>query len=1503
MKIVNLIDFFSKLFGQFVKKSFFALSQELGVLMRLPEEELIEKIKTPYVPKTNSLFSSVFNILNFIRGIDEVIIYDLALGIAAFNRCPADLPLGSELYPEQIQAAMVLTQPAVLQMDTGEGKTYAVLPAAFALARKYGRVYVVCANSYLSFRDAGRTKSYWDYVGLSISFCGKATNRDDPKWEADIIYTTLDVLAFKSLNDDLHKSNYDTKIRHDVIIIDEIDAVLLGSNQSYSVINSVKSSVYDWPQALEYAKKMNNLEHISIDWSNNTAQLTIDGIAYLRSFLNDEHMSQNVFARMRKAVEISYVALNMQENHEYIIKSGHIVAVDQLTGELQYGKRYDWIIPLSILIGVHVPASRINLHEITTKTLVNQFKHLSGMSGTAQEDMAEYLFSYRLPIAIIPPRKERADGTEDDSIYLTKRDAMMALCSHTAEAIEQRRPILIGTQNIADAINVHHMLIQHLRDVEQYTDDVNINLITGNDLSNIASIYENGGNCGSVIIATQIAGRGVDIRLSDEARANGGIALFGLERALGTRQDKQFLGRVGRQGDPYSAKFYLSFEGDLIRKFGGDRMRQFMGTIGMVENEPIYHPFISKSIRSAQERYREIEFSGRINNYLIDRSENKIWLSYRKLLNSLNDAKGLSNDLSETYLTELALSFIAARLKNLIQDFMGAKQSEKLIEEILKNLPAVKKDDLVSASLEGRKAELVCEGFAKVLTSKIIKKNDEAQLQMAKYQSIYQFELDIFIAYTYAINRKKDNIYESSNPELQEESDVSCKELFTPICNKRFDDDVPFLDDDVIYIKKFTNFFSNHYDLISWDLFIDVISWFEQNYEYISHVYLELYPIYERNQYKIVYWSIISAFIKFNDQKEELRQRLITKELPANEFHVLYAKGIEDSWKAIEGELPTNIIESLLSERQLLDELFIWEDNQEEANETPVSDTFDIEWERLTGKPEQRPIKTKRFVEYINEYIIVIIHRLEFTEKFSIDRLRIILEEFLNKYPIENMQTSEGILKAFEVWRLHEEVMSVPQELRKFHFKLIRDFTCFLSEKNIIGKLPSFKHYFSSVKNNFIQSLKDFNNIIALGHTLIFSVIFIILSVYGHWLPPINLSFPGFELIDEAFFFGLLEKGIITAPIFVLLLLNRLHAPILYLLTSIITAFGYAFFTLMPISFLDYLYFIFITIMLSMIYYFLVGQMKKIELFSNIPPISSLWIIICFAVLLLPRLYSIGVIPAIVIFSLTLYYLFVHEKLSRQRLTLQSIQVENNISLSSHEIIAERYLHGYSKSTPHIMGLIFSCTLYISFGRIINNSGIVFSIALLSYLLVMVIIIIRRLILRFPLDDVVKKIIISGLEIINKGVVENNPIKYIRKSRLILILKEISIQFLFFFVSSFLLRNYTVPTTTIPLCFVVAPISILFSEHCKLFFGKFSNYFLFQRTITTNSFEFEDVKPQNRTIKERSIGQKIIHFLNPISSLKKLVMFLWFCLGIMVTIVNGIDAFDTITNFIKGLFK
>jgi preprotein translocase subunit SecA len=591
----------------------------------------------------------------------------IAVAIEAFKRAPADLPSGSALYPQQIQAAISLTRHCLIQMDTGEGKTYALLPAAFALACEYHRVYIVCANEYLAWRDAHRTRTFWEFAGLQHSLC---LGLDTDDWSSRVIYTTLTNLIFRHMSNLSSTEEPSTPISFGAILLDEADAILLDQgSQTFALIQHIKAEAFDWSFALDYAQTLVEGEEIETDYSNLTANLTITGETRLRETLSRNTFQDSTYLLTRFAVELAYVAIKVAaEDRDYIIEDDRIYAVDPITGKVLRDRSPQWMIPLEIRKNFSPRAESITTDEITTLTFLGKFQHLAGLSGTIVDDALDYLFIYFLPTLVIKPRRKRHQGVEPDLIYRTKAEAWEALCEEVLEAYRARRPVLIGTQNIADAEKIYRMLSDCL------PPSVRLSLLTGKNDHEVAQIFEHSGEVGSVVVATQLAGRGVDIRLSEAARQNGGLVLLCLGHSLTIRLDKQFLGRAGRQGDPFTARFICSLQDELLRQFAGEKIDKMMQMLGMEHGVAIESPMVSRRIAAAQNDYRRSTFWRNQQQSLLNATSSEIrksletWFEYLQLPNSDDAPKA---NCSQEFLEWV----VDLYLENLLADVLSTRKS------------------------------------------------------------------------------------------------------------------------------------------------------------------------------------------------------------------------------------------------------------------------------------------------------------------------------------------------------------------------------------------------------------------------------------------------------------------------------------------------------------------------------------------------------------------------------------------------------------------------------------------------------------------------------------------------------------------------------------------------------------------------------------------------------------------------------------------------------------
>lgn len=697
-----------------------------------------------YEIESKSFIEKLIKIINLIIFKNKINALDanlIALGSESFRRSPADLEEGSFLYVEQLRAAVSLTQNCLIQMDTGEGKTYAILPSAFTLACKYNRVYIICANDYLAERDAKRTKKYWDFVGLTVGLA-ILNATDEQNWERRIIYTTLSSLIFKYLKDEIGVFKPKFPITFSAIIIDEADAILLDQAwQDHSLINHVNSNIFDWSFAIENAKRLNRDEHITVNYYNNQASLTLDGQSFLYNIFKKNSIDISKYHLYRYATEVAYIALFLvEEGKDYVVKNHKIHPFDKIKGEIQYDQTRNWLIPLEIMNGYQSRPEIITLHRIPANVFIKKFDHISGLSGTLKEDSLEYLFSYWLPIIIIPPRKRKYNGLQSDKIYKTKNEVFRNLSKHIKEtALRGNRPILVGAQNINEIHKLYNILIS----IPELKENTKIYCIIGKEDENLANIFLHGGEIGSIIIATQLSGRGVDIRLTKEAKRNGGLALFGIERSDQIRHDIQFLGRAGRQGDPFSAVFYLSLEDDLLIKFGGERIKKIMDSLGMEEDEIIEHSLISKAIASAQRKIKLHNFYKRRSSDYIEASlisiynSIKIWFTY---LQTSDDDKN-DEHISNSFLYWIIDDFLSRNLFSLIKKELKHNDAKNIVIRLKESLCYEFNKELLY-EIDGKHKEYVINFLRKYLADILKEINDRTNKRIEKVSTIIDSYID-----------------------------------------------------------------------------------------------------------------------------------------------------------------------------------------------------------------------------------------------------------------------------------------------------------------------------------------------------------------------------------------------------------------------------------------------------------------------------------------------------------------------------------------------------------------------------------------------------------------------------------------------------------------------------------------------------------------------------------------------------------------------------------------
>jgi preprotein translocase subunit SecA len=595
------------------------------------------------------------------REIGEADSHALALAAEAFRRFPPTrLSAGTSLYRQQLTTALHLMRGSLVQMDTGEGKTFAIAAAAFALLRIHPRVYVVTANPYLAIRDAARTAPYWEGCGASV---GRALPSSfnatvDSDWEADVVYTTLDALVFRSLEED--EGDTTSTLVWSAVLLDEADEILLEQAPQVRRITRYSSpSIKDWSPPLEIAGTLEeadvSVDQITIPFTN----LTHSGEQKVEQLAGS--LAENVVDRLQLMhdVELAYTALRLvREGHHFDVKDGVIVTINPTTGFHTLGVHHPWVGPLARLRGLREEPRLTVLHTSDGMSVLRRFGHVAGTSGTIVDEAIEYLMLLSLPPALVRPRTPRRNGLEED-LMASSESAAHAWVVKQVQAEGAKRPMLIVTDATPEAV----ALAARIEGAK--VAGVTVSAVSGETIAE-QEVFETAGQSGVTIVSTRAAGRGVDIALTPEARARGGAILISMGHAIEPRLDRQLLGRVGRQGDPYNARFVFHPETALIRTMGTNRQLGAIADKLMQADDPISAGMLTRQIRKGQRRIRIARlgtFAGMVTSGLAEREVYETLRSWRREL--LSGPPAQVGALSDSFIAFLAERHVSTRYPGL----------------------------------------------------------------------------------------------------------------------------------------------------------------------------------------------------------------------------------------------------------------------------------------------------------------------------------------------------------------------------------------------------------------------------------------------------------------------------------------------------------------------------------------------------------------------------------------------------------------------------------------------------------------------------------------------------------------------------------------------------------------------------------------------------------------------------------------------------------------------
>src|SRR5690625_1858962 len=509
----------------------------------------------------------------------------------------------------QIMGSVVMNEGNIAEMKTGEGKTLASALPAYLNALTEKGVHIITVNEYLAERDANDMRPLYDALDLTVGYNTNGVSSEEKReaYECDITYGTNNEFGFDYLRDNmvLYKEQMVQRPLN-FAIIDEVDSVLIDEARTPLIISgSAEKSANLYEQANTFVKTLNKDEDFTYDEKSKGVQLIESGINKAENFFKIDNLFDLENVTLTHHINQALRAnVSMQRDTDYVIEEESVVIVDQFTGRLMKGRRYSDGLHQAIEAkeGMKIQNESMTLASITFQNFFRMYNKLAGMTGTAKTEEEEFRNIYNMDVIAIPTNKPIVRDDRADMIYKTMEGKFKAVVDNIKERNEAGQPVLVGTV----AVETSEVISQLLKKA-----GVKHDVLNAKNHYREAEIIENAGQKGSVTIATNMAGRGTDIKLGEGVIELGGLAVLGTERHESRRIDNQLRGRAGRQGDPGMSQFFLSMEDELMRRFGSDNLKNMMERLGMDDDQPIESKMVSRAVESAQKRVEGNNFDAR----------------------------------------------------------------------------------------------------------------------------------------------------------------------------------------------------------------------------------------------------------------------------------------------------------------------------------------------------------------------------------------------------------------------------------------------------------------------------------------------------------------------------------------------------------------------------------------------------------------------------------------------------------------------------------------------------------------------------------------------------------------------------------------------------------------------------------------------------------------------------------------------------------------------------
>jgi len=694
----------------------------------------INALEPNYASLSDEALKDAFNALKVSVLSEEKSLDDVLVESFAITREVGKRVLNMRHFDVQLVGGMALHEGRIAEMKTGEGKTLVATLAVVLNAMNAKGVHVVTVNDYLASRDASEMSALYGFLGFTTGTILETEYDPAVKREqylCDITYGTNNEFGFDYLRDNMSYSQEQMVQReHAFVIVDEVDSILIDEARTPLIISGpTNRKIENYDKADEVAKKLTKDEHFSVDEKDRVVLVTEEGIAKAEELFGVENLYSPQNAELSHFLDNALKANYLFEiDVDYVVRDGEVVIVDEFTGRLSEGRRYSEGLhqALEAKEKVDIKEETQTLADITFQNYFRMYDKLAGMTGTAQTEATEFAQIYNLDVVSIPTNLPINRQDLNDLIYKTELEKFEAVMKKVKELNSTGQPVLIGTASIEKSEALHGFLSKA---------KIPHTVLNAKQHEQEGEIIKNAGQKGAVTIATNMAGRGVDIKVTDEIKALGGLYIIGTERHENRRIDNQLRGRSGRQGDPGTTQFYLSLEDNLLRIFGSDRIKSIMERLGVEDGEYIESKMVTRAVEKAQKKVETMHFEGRKQIVEYDDVANE----QRKLVYKFrNDVLDPSYDI-DAKVDEIRSEYIVSTLMN-CDIFPGQSEEDFNLEKLASVLKEEINEDLETESFKSKEYELLAEELIKT-----VKKAYDEKMQVLDAEIRTAVEREIFL--------------------------------------------------------------------------------------------------------------------------------------------------------------------------------------------------------------------------------------------------------------------------------------------------------------------------------------------------------------------------------------------------------------------------------------------------------------------------------------------------------------------------------------------------------------------------------------------------------------------------------------------------------------------------------------------------------------------------------------------------------------------------------------